>query len=162
MNGTSRDFTGRSPYDVVGASEGPDIGALAPDPQAFVLQALAAHLDKITAVIMSNPAAPIEQVEFEIDNSLIGAGGFTVKMPTGAAIVSYYIENNSTSTLAVYGGLSPAGRSLNSVLGNRYKVALAPQQQTSLTIVPGVLTTTGLIRIVLTAAVLSPTIGTTL
>jgi hypothetical protein len=159
MNGTAPGYN--SPYDVIGASEGTDIGSLAPDAQSVVLRALAAHLDKITAVVMSNKDAPIEQVEFEVDASLLG-GAQSFKLPTGSAIVSYHIENNSGATIQVFASASGAGRQINAIAANTYKVALCPQQTTSIALLSSSPTLTGLLRVVLTTVPLGPSIGSTI
>lgn len=147
------------PYDVVGASEGTDLGNINPDSAAFLIRALAAHVDKISAIVASNKDAPTEQVEFEVDNSNLTAGGQTYHLPSGAAIVSYCIENTSSATVNVFAGMSGAGRSINSVGASAFRVALMPQQVTALTLVPTSTSATGLIRLVLTTVPLAPSIG---
>ncbi len=150
----------RGRYDVIGASEGTDLGDLNPDSASFLIRALATHLDRVTATIAANKDAPIEQVEYEVDASNIPAGGLSMKLPTGQAIVSCFLENNSPNTLAIYAGGSASGRSLNSVAGLFYKVFLVPQQITSLAIVSAG-AAQGLVRILLTSVVLGPAMGST-
>jgi hypothetical protein len=150
----------RGPFDVVGASGGTDLGDINPDSASFLIQALAAHLDKITAVVTANKDAPLEQVEYDVDAANIPAGGLSFHLPSGTAIVGYYLENNSANTISVCVGPSPSGRSLNAIGGNAFKSSPLPQQVTSLCITTSG-SAVGLVRLLLSTQNLGPMIGTT-
>ncbi len=158
MTATPGIVNGRSAYDVVGASEGPDLGNINPDAQSIMLRALAAHLDKISAVVMANKDAPIEQVQFEVDASNIPGGGLTYHLPSGAAVVGYYLENNSGNTISIYAGNSGASRALATAPASTFKSSPIPQQVTSVAIVSSG-TAIGLVRLLISSANLGPAFG---
>ncbi len=154
MNGIS---SGSSPYDVVGASEGPSIGNINPDAQSLVLRALAAHIDKVTAII-ADKNAPIEQVQFEVDAANIPGGGLTYHLPSGGAVVGYYLENNSANTISIYAGNSGASRALATAPGQTYKSSPIPQQITSVALVSSGVSV-GLVRLLISSQNLGPAFG---
>jgi hypothetical protein len=160
MSGTPGVSKARGPYDVVGASGGADLGDINPDSASFLIRALAAHLDKITAVVTANKDAPIEQVEYDVDAANIPAGGLSFHLPSGTAIVGYYLENNSANTISICVGPSPSGRSLNAIAANAFKSSPLPQQVTSLCITTSG-SAVGLVRLLLSTQNLGPMIGTT-
>jgi hypothetical protein len=152
---------GRSQYDVVGASEGPDIGSLAPDSQSFLIRALAAHLDKITQLLKPDPSAPIEQVQFEVDAFNIPGGGLQYHLPNGGNVVGYYLENNSNNTISIYAGASGASRALATAPANTFKSSPIPQQIESVAIVSSG-SATGLVRLLISSVNLGPAFGSLL
>ena len=116
---------------------------------ADALLSVAAAVHALASATRTSAAAD-EQIGFEIDASLLPAGGFQCHLPTGSDITAYSLENNSANnTITVFAGSSPSGRLLNSIPGGHFKAASVPMGITSLCLVP-TNAGTGVVRIIIT------------